>query len=556
MANLPCCCRACQRGWAASQCRAGIDLVKAVFLSLANLADRHLESSRADRLALRWRGRAGTKRDFSFTDLANLSSRLAGHLDAIGLRPGEAVAVMTGRRPETVIAALAIWKLGGVFCPLFTDLGPDPLLARLEVAQAKVLLVHAESFVRAVRPVRDQLNFLAAILHLGETPPEGCRCLAAMIAEDGPPPPPPAAEAGLLHFTSGTTAPVSRGAGQPRAIYHDQRFAARLVASGQAALGIAEGDMLWCTGEPGWALHSAFGIIVPLALGAGILLDEAPPTPTRCLAVLEEEPVDLWYTTPTIIRSLMGAGAAIARSVRRGRLRLAASVGEPLSADAVDWGERALGVAFRDTWWQTETGGVVLGHPLEAPPRAGSMGRPLGGVTVKLVERIGDELHILPDEGDAVGEIALLVSDLAPWRAIGGEQGAPAEDVEGWHLTHDIARRDEAGNYFFLGRADEVVNVAGRMVGPFEIEAVLMGHPAVAEVGVVGAPDMQRHQHLVAFIALNPGFDPVCGLKDELLQFAVEHLGGNLAPDEIRFEHHLPRTSSGKIIRRRLLAKL
>jgi acetyl-CoA synthetase len=517
-------------------------------LSLADLADRHLGTSHADHLALRWRGRDGRKRDFTFAELARLSSRLAGHLAAQGLRPGDAVAVMTGRQPETAIAALAIWKLGGVFCPLFTDLGPDPLLARLKVAEAKLLLVSDDSYAKAVRPIRDQLGFLTAILQLDQLRP--------MIDKDGPTPPPAAAEAGLLHFTSGTTAPVSRGAGQPRAIRHDQRFEHNLVASGVELFGIKQGDMLWCTGEPGWALYSTFGVIVPLALGAATLMDESPVTPTRCLTVLEEEPVDFWYTTPTVIRSLMGAGAAVARSARRGKLRAAVSVGEPLSADAVDWGQRALGVAFRDSWWQTETGRVILCQPLGGPPRAGSMGRPMQGLTVRLVERVGDELHFLPDEGEVVGEIALLVSDLAPWRSVGGEHGAPAEDIEGWHLTHDIARRDEQGNYWFLGRADEVVNVAGRKVGPFEVEAVLMSHPAVAEVGVVGAPDLQSHQHLVAFIALNPGFDAGCGLRDEIFEYASEHLGSHLAPADIRFEHHLPRTSSGKIIRRRLMLKL
>jgi acetyl-CoA synthetase len=465
---------------------------------------------------------------------------------------------MTGRHPETVIAALALWKLGAVFCPLFADLGPDLLLARLALAKTKMLLVGDEAYRGALAPLRGKLDFLTEILFLGDHPPAGCRSLSEMIfGADAPKAPiQPCAEAGLLHFTSGTTAPLSRGAGQPRAIYHDQRVESRLVAGGRSALALKPGDMLWCTGEPGWVLHSSFGLIVPLALGATILMDEAPPTPARCLAVLEEEPVAVWYTSPTIIRGLMGAGLARARSGRCGALRLVVSAGEPLSADAVEWGRQALGVPFRDSWWQTETGGIVLAHPPEQPPCPGSMGRPLDGVTVRLVQRSGDALNFLPDQGEAVGEIALLAKDLAPWRALGGERGAPCEDVAGWHLTHDIARRDQQGNYFFLGRADEVINLAGRMVGPFEIEAVLMGHPAVAEIGVVGAPDPEKHQHLVAFVALNPGFEAVDALRDELRRFAVDHLGAGLAPDDIRFQHHLPRTSSGKIIRRRLKAML
>jgi len=507
---------------------------------------------------MRWRGRHGKQCDITFSQLAALSDRLLGHLRALGLKPGDAVAVMTGRRPETMIAALAVWKLGGVFCPLFADLGPDPLLARLRVAKAKLLMVCEDAYARAVRPLQGKLDFLDAIAYLGETAPSGCLSLDKMIHGDAAAAPtePPAAESWLLHFTSGTTAAVTRGAGQPRAVLHDQRILPGLVGCGRSAFGLKDSDMLWCTGEPGWALYSTFGLIVPLAIGATILMDELPPTPTRCLTVLEEEPVDVWYTTPTVIRGLMGAGTAIVRSARRGPLRTVASVGEPLSADCVEWGQRALGVAFRDSWWQTETGRIILTHPEPDPPCAGAMGRPLDNVTVRLVERQGDKLHFLPEAGEATGEIALAVAELAPWRSLGGEQGAPVEDLDGWHLTHDIARRDAAGNYWFLGRADEVINIASRMVGPFEIEAVLLGHPAVAEVGVVGAPDPERHQHPVAFIGLNPGFDPVPGLREELQRYAVEHLGPNLAPDDIRFEHQLPRTPSGKIIRRRLRVKL
>ncbi len=526
-------------------------------MSLADLVERHVRAGRGDNLALRWRGRDGRRRDLSLDELALLSDRLAGHLLRRGIEAGDVVAVMTGRRPETVIAALAAWKLGAVYCPLFVDLGPDPLLARLTVARAKLLLVDAVVYPASILPLREKLDFLGPIMVLGETVPPGCVALLDLLATDGGPIGPLSSHgAGLLHFTSGTTTPVSGGAGVPRAILHDAMIEARLVASGREALGLRPGDRVWCTGEPGWALHSTFGIIVPLALGAVILLDESPPTPTRCLAMLEEEAVDIWYTTPTVIRSLMGAGKAVARSVRQSSLRVAASVGEPLSADAVAWGEQALGVPFRDSWWQTETGRIILAHCPDQPPCPGSMGRPLADVTVRLAQWEGELLRFLPDRGEAIGEIALMIRELAPWRSLGGEQGAPSEELDGWHLTHDIARRDEAGNYWFIGRADEVINLAGRMIGPFEVEAVLMAHPAVAEVGVVGAPDPDQHQHLVAFIALNPGFDPVRALRDELHEYAIDHLGSLLAPDDIRFEPHLPRTSSGKIIRRRLRAKL
>ena len=520
-------------------------------MTLADLVDRHVEAGQAGRLALRWRGRSGRKRDFTYGDLAALSDRLAGHLLAQGIAPGQAVGVMLGRQPETVIAALAVWKVGGIYCPLFGDLGPDPLRARLEVAQVTLLLACSGAEAQAVAPLREEGVFAPALWTLADVQARLERDAPASAAKTDP------SKGGMLHFTSGTTAPQSDASGKPRAILHDERFEARLVDSAVQALGLRAGDLIWPTSEPGWVVHSAFGLVAPLALGAAILLDEPPPTPTRCLTVLEDEPVDVWYTTPTIIRGLMGAGAAVARSIRRPRLRVAASAGEPLSADAVEWGERALGCPFRDNWWQTETGGVVLAGDLIHRPQPGSMGRPLTGTRVELVTRDEDDrIAFLPEGSAGIGEMAVRLQGLAPWKSLGGEAGAPPEDVDGWHYTHDIARRDEDGNFWFIGRADEVVNLSGRLIGPFEVEAVLMSHPAVSEAGVVGGPDAEGREHLVAFVGLNPGFDPVRALRDELHLYAVEHLGSILAPDDIRFELCLPRTSSGKIVRRTLKARI
>jgi len=520
-------------------------------LTLADLADRHVGAGHAARLALRWRGRDGRKREYTYGDLARLSDRLAGHLLERGVTPGQAVGVMLGRQPETVIAALAVWKLGGIYCPLFADLGPDLLQARLDVAQVKLLMASPDAIAQAVAPLREEGAFSPILWSLGEVQTLLDSEAPALNGKADP------GKAGLLHFTSGTTAPLSDASGLPRAILHDGRFEARLVDSAEQALGLGAGDLIWPTSEPGWVVHSAFGLVAPLALGAAVLLDEPPPTPTRCLTVLEDEPIDVWYTTPTIIRGLMGAGAAVARSIRRPRLRVAASAGEPLSADAVEWGERAFGTAFRDNWWQTETGGVVLAGDLGYRPQPGCMGRPLPGLRVELVRRGEDDrIEFLPDGAPGLGEMAVRLEGLAPWKSLGGESGAPPEDVDGWHYTHDIARRDEEGNFWFIGRADEVINLSGRLVGPFEVEAVLMSHPAVAEAGVVGGPDAEGREHLVAFVGLNPGFDPVRALRDELHLFAVEHLGSILAPDDIRFDLCLPRTSSGKIIRRTLKARI
>ena len=522
------------------------------------LADTQCAAGRADSLALRWLGWNGERVDLSYAQLADQAGRVASLLLEQGLRPGDTVGVMTGRRVETVTSALGIWKAGGVYCPLYADLGPDPLLIRLELGGVRLLIADAALYNELIEPLLPLLPDLTKVLLVGEDIPEGCVDFLSAVSQQTPLAEPaalPQGQAVCMHFTSGTTAPVASGGAPPKAVLHDVGVLEAMKDSAQSAFDLKPGELIWCTADPGWVTHTAYGLVGPLAVGAAILLDEVPSAPTRCLSVLEDEPVAVWYTTPTVIRGLIGGGAAPARFTKPMALRLAASVGEPLSADAVDWGRKALGTPFRDTWWQTETGAIILAHDPSRLPVPGSMGRPLPGKAPVLVRRREDGIEILL-EGEAAGELALASDGLPPWRSLGGEGGALPEELEGWHLSGDMVRRDADGYYWFLGREDEVILAAGRMIGPFEIEAVLMSHPAVAEVGVVGAPDWRAHEHLVAFIAVNPGFDAGDGLRDELMDYAREHLGDALAPQELIFEPDLPRTSSGKIIRRALKARL
>jgi acetyl-CoA synthetase len=515
-------------------------------VDLTELVDAQCRAGRAGARALCWRGALAGRRDFSYGDLAGESDRYAGMLVAQGLKPGDTVGLMTGRRPETVMATLGIWKAGGVCCPLFVDLGPDPLAVRLAVGGVSMLIVDAHAYARAVAPIRATLPGLRHVIVLGTDPPYDPDAPVADLPAGA------AGTAGVMHFTSGTTAPVTGGTAQPKAVVHDSAIVPVIAATAKAALTLGEGDLFWCTGEPGWVLHTAYAVIAPLVLGATILMDSAPLTSTRCLTILEDEPVSVLYTTPTVVRGLIGEGAAQVRRFRPRALRLAACVGEPLSADAVEWGERVLGIPFRDTWWQTETGSIVLAHDPNARPQPGSMGKSMPGIELAVVRRVGDGVSLCQEAVPVEGELALRKSSLPDWKSLGGEAGALAQELDGWHLTGDIVRRDAEGYYWFLGRADEVINLAGRMVGPFEVESVLMSHPAVAEAGVVGAADPQLTEHVIAFVAVNPGFDPGPGLRRELLIYAAERLGSGLAPLDIRFAWQFPRTSSGKIIRRKL----
>ena len=521
------------------------------------LLDAQCQAGRSDAIAVRWLGAPGQCRDLTYGQMLDYSARCAALLRQLGLKPGQTVAVMTGRRPETLVAALGIWRAGGVYCPLFADLGPDPLLARLTLGQARILLVGGEAYGRAVAAIRGSLPQLAHVLVLGDEIPADCLDLRTALASASPSAemsPADLATAAMMHFTSGTTAPLAGGSAQPKAVIHDARVVELMVSTARAAFGLAAGEMLWCTAEPGWIPHTAYGLVAPLATGATILLDAAPTTPMRCLSVLEDEPVAIWYTGATVIRNLIGGGAAPARSFHPRALRLAATVGEPLSADAVEWGQKVLGVPFRDTWWQTEIAGIAMVHDLGQRPLPGSMGKPLKGLCVALVRRDGSCLSFCADTGEATGELALRIDSLPPWRSLGGESSAPPQAVDGWHLTGDLVRRDGDGYYWFLGRIDDLINSGGRRIGPFEVEAVLMSHPAVGQAGVVGVPDPRLNEKIVAFVVVNPGFDPGDALRAELHAFAREHLGKPLSPQEIRFERRLPSTATGKIIRHRLRA--
>jgi len=525
----------------------------------SQLADAQCAAGRGSALALRCLGWDGERTDYSYAKLAEAATNCASFLKQMGLRSGETVGVMIGRKAETVIAALGIWKAGGVYCPLFTDLGPDPALVRMELVSVRILIVEAEIYQSLIAPLRMFLADLRQVLVVGgDGFISGCLDFRSGLHAAPPLPaiePAPEGQAVIVHFTSGTTAPVAGGGAPPKAVMHDALVMDEIAASARFAFALKPGEMMWCSAEPGWVTHTAYGLIAPLALGGTILIDEVSPTPTRCLSVLEDEPVAVWYTTPTLIRGMMGGGAAPAKAFKPKALRLAACVGEPLSKDAVEWGRSVLGAAFRDTWWQTETGAIVLGHEPSLPPVPGSMGRPRPGLQVSLVHRREDGIEVL-DNLPGTGELAIRNEDLPPWRSLGGEGGALPEELEGWHLSGDFVRRDADGYYWFLGREDEVVMAGGRMIGPFEVESALMSHPAVAEAGVVGAPDWRMHEHLVAFVGVNPGFEAGEPLRRELLDYARSHLGESLCPQELFFETDMPRTPSGKIIRRALKTRL
>lgn len=515
--------------------------------------DRHVAEGRGDRPALLCLGRRYEKRHLSYAQLADLSARLAGALAARGIGVGDTVAVLTGRSVELYVAAFGCWKIGAVFCPLFSAFGPGPLKSRLELSGAKVLIATEDLYRRKVAGLRASLPDLSLVLLVGEdgrtvTGADGEDFNTAIAAAV------PAATAAtvpespaFLHFTSGTT-------GTPKGVLHSHSAVIAESLTARQVFGLVPDDVYWCTADPGWITNTAYAQIAPLANGCMVVVDEADFDPRRWYGILKDEKVTVWYTTPTNIRMMMRYGAALARSYKENSLRVAASVGEPLNPEAVAWGEKALGVPFLDTWWQTETGAIAIAN-CPGRAKAGSMGMPLPGVQAAVIDRNLSRITSV-EQVDEVGELALRADLPSMFTAYMGE-GAHYDSsfVDGWYLTGDLVRRDADGCFWFVGRADDMIKSASHTIGPFEVECGLMDHPAVAEIGVVGKPDLLLREVPVAFISLNPGFEAGEALRIELLTFARQCLGTALAPREIHFVETMPKTNTGKILRRALKAK-
>jgi acetyl-CoA synthetase len=307
----------------------------------------------------------------------------------------------------------------------------------------------------------------------------------------------------------------------------------------------------------------SYGVIAPLTHGVTSVVDEADFETERWYRILEEHGVNVWYTAPTALRMLMRAGTDAAGAHDLSRLRFVASVGEPLNPEVVVWGQETLGLPIHDNWWQTETGGIMIANLAGCDIRPGSMGRPLPGIEVAILARgkdgrasvIDGQVELI-DRPHVDGELAIRPGWPSMFRGyLHNDARYRASFAGGWYLTGDVARRDEDGWFWFVGRADDVIKSAGHLIGPFEVESVLMEHPAVVEAGVIGVPDPVAGEVVKAFATLGRGYEPTDELRLELIGFARRRLGAAVAPRDVAFDQHLPKTKSGKILRRLLRAR-
>ncbi len=518
--------------------------------------ERHALGTRRDQVAFRFLG-AGARRELSYGELSALTSRFANVLRGLGVARDERVFVLAGRIPELYLAVLGSLKAGCVVSPLFSAFGPEPIATRLNLGAGAVLVTTASLYRRKVEPIRAQLPTLRHVLLAADddAPPAalpGTLELAALMAQadehfDTVPTQPE--DLALLHFTSGTT-------GTPKGAMHVHEAVVTHWATGRYALDLHADDVFWCTADPGWVTGTSYGIVAPLLHGVTSVIDEADFDAERWYRILQDEAVSVWYTAPTAIRMLMKAGPELARRYRFPRLRFVASVGEPLNPEAVWWGAEVLGRPIHDNWWQTETGGIMIANFPALDIKPGSMGLPLPGVEAAIVRPRADGGVDLLTKPDEEGELALKRGWPAMLRGYLGNEARYRKCFAGdWYLTGDLARRDADGYFWFVGRSDDVIKSAGHLIGPFEVESALMEHPAVAEAGVIGKPDAVVGEVVKAFVSLKPGFVPDEALRLALLGHARKRLGAAVAPKEIDFLPTLPRTRSGKIMRRLLKAR-
>ncbi len=524
-------------------------------LNIAHEAvDRHLKAGRGNKLALRWIGRDGAVRDFTYAALGANVNRFASVLASRGIAKGDRVFSLLGRVPELYFGALGALKNGSVFSPLFSAFGPEPIRARMTIGEATAIITTEAFYRRKIEPWRNELASLRHVfltecsanpppdtLNLGDALAQASDVfeVVATVPED----------MALLHFTSGTT-------GKPKGAIHVHEAVVAHHITGKLALDLHADDVFWCTADPGWVTGTSYGIISPLTNGATMIVDQAEFDAERWYRILQDQKVTVWYTAPTAIRMLMKAGVDIARRFDLSKLRLMASVGEPLNPEAVVWGVEAFGKPFHDNWWQTETGGIMISNFRAMDVKPGSMGRPLPGVTAGIVEHVeGGSVREI-EKPMAMGELALRPGWPSMMRGYLNEEARYKKCfVEGWYLTGDLAMRDEDGYYWFIGRADDVIKSAGHLIGPFEVESALMEHPAVAEAAVIGIPEPTAGEMVKAYVALKNGIAPSEALRKELLGHARQRLGPAVAPKDIAFRQNLPKTRSGKIMRRLLKAR-
>ena len=520
-------------------------------INIAHVAvDSHLKTDRKNRKALVWESKKGESEEYTFYDLSRLSNRFANVLvEELGVRKGDRVFFFLERVPEIFIGILGALKAGAVIGPLFSAFGPDAVKDRVADSEAKVL-VTSPALKKKIVEIVPELPALQHILLVnrgeGKEDPKDLSYekMMARASESFAIVKTHREDYAIMHYTSGTT-------GKPKGAVHVHGAVVGHYATAKYVLDLQKEDIYWCTADPGWVTGTSYGMFGPWANGITQVVYEGGFGAKHWYNFLERRKVTVWYTAPTAIRMLMKAGDELPRQHRFDSLRYMCSVGEPLNPEAVVWGKKIFGKAFHDNWWQTETGSIMIANYPIQDVKPGSMGRSFPGIQAGILD---DNFNELPN--DKEGSLALRPGWPSMFRTYWKKDDLyQSRFKNGWYITGDKAKKDGEGYFWFVGRADDVINTAGHLVGPFEVESVLIEHPAVAEAGVIGKPDPIVMEVVKAFVSLKDGHNPSEALRHDIQKFVMKRLSSAAAPREIEFISSLPKTRSGKIMRRLLKAK-
>jgi acetyl-CoA synthetase len=532
-----------------------------------NCIDRHLKT-RGDQIAIIWEGDDPTDDEkISYRQLHERVCKFANVLKANGAKKGDRVTIYLPMIPEAAYAMLACARIGAVHSVVFGGFSPDSLAGRIVDADSK-LVITADEGVRGGRTITLKRNVDEALKKCaGDEKVIVVRRTGAPISwqagrdtwlheelvkvsADCPPVEMSAEDPLFILYTSGST-------GKPKGVLHTTGgYLVFAAMTHQYVFDYHDGDIYWCTADVGWVTGHSYILYGPLANGATTLMFEGVPnypTPSRFWHVIDKWDVNTFYTAPTAIRALMGMGDDYVKRTDRSSLRLLGSVGEPINPEAWEWYHRIVGdgrCPIVDTWWQTETGGILI-TPLPGATKLkpGSATRPFFGIRPALVDEQGATL-----EGAASGNLVILDSWPGQMRTVYKDHERFVQTYfstyKGTYFTGDGCRRDEDGYYWITGRVDDVINVSGHRLGTAEVESALVSHPYVAEAAVVGYPHDIKGQGIYCYVTLIQGNEPTEELRKELIVHVRKEIGAIASPDLIQFSPGLPKTRSGKIMRR------
>lgn len=515
-------------------------------------SDRICFQGKGDKIALYFENFTGKERKYTFNDIRLASNTIGTLLRNLEIQNGDRICLFMDRVPELYFSFLGILKIGAVAQPLFSAFGDESLYVRLEDAQTRAIITQSK-YLPKIRRIRDKLPFLEYIIVLDHTKTKNLENREyAFYLEEIPAVekmeifPTKSESPSVLHYTSGTT-------GQPKGVQHVHYSLISQYLTTKWVLDFQDDDIYWCTADPGWVTGTSYGIIGPWSLGITQCVLGAGFSAQAWYRFIEKYKISMWYSSPTAIRSLMKAGNELVMSYDLSSLRHLASIGEPLNPEAVIWSQRIFGKPFHDTYWQTETGSIMISNFPGMKIKPGSMGKPFPGITGVIL----DQERFEPiEEAGKIGLIAFKPGWPAMMRGYwNNEEIYKKKFVGRWYLSGDKGTIDNEGYFWFVGRDDDIINTGGHLVSPFEVESALLEHPAVGESAVVSKPDEVNMEVVKAFITLKPGFIFNSELELDIMNFIRKKLSSLAMPQEIEYMDKLPKTRSGKIMRRLLHAK-